>query len=148
MAESLAILSGVIRVIHPELYQMGLTSIAALGQMANLQDIISIWTSIFNGILVISNRETPIHRDNLSHPEWYNLLATIGPYRSAIFELPGVGIRFRYNSGTVIGLSGRLLRHVVSESDGERVCIAYYMRDNVQRRLEAKFASWNSWDKY
>jgi hypothetical protein len=73
---------------------------------------------------------------------------TVGPYQNIFFELPVVGIRLVYNSGTVIGLSGRVLRHGVMEADGERICTAYYMRENVQKRLGTCFAGWNTWDSY
>ena len=72
----------------------------------NLADVLQMWMSVFNGVLVICNRETPVHRDNYSSCKWYDMLTTIRPYESAIFELPGVGLRFRYPSGTVISLCG------------------------------------------
>jgi len=116
--------------------------------LEDLQEALELWTSIFNGVQIISNRETPIHRDFQSRPEWYDLLVTVGPYKDTVFELPGIGIRFAYNSGTVIGLSGKVLRHGVTETEGERICLAYYMRENVQRRLGTNLASWNTWDSY
>lgn len=106
--------------------------------------ILDIWGSIFNGVQVISNRETPIHRDLASEHAWYDLLATVGNYRDTEFSMPGVGYNFEYSPGTLIGLCGKLLRHGVCEAFGDRVCIAYYMRSNVQRRLGAEFAGWNS----
>jgi len=90
-----------------------------MGSDANLEDVVKLWYSIFNGAQVISNRETPVHRDNNSRSEWYDLLTTVGPYQEAILELPGVGLRFRYRSGTVIGLLRRVLSHGVSDADGE-----------------------------
>ena len=59
----------------------------------------------------------------------------VGPYKDTMFELHGVDIKFAYNSGTVIGLSGKVLSYGVMETEGERICLAYYMRENVQRRL-------------
>jgi hypothetical protein len=146
MGESSVILSAIVQVIHPELYTMGRKAIDIMLTMHDLQDVSALWISIFNGVQVISNRQSPFHRDNQSSVEWYDLLATIGPYKLAIFELPGVGLRFRYNSGTIIGLSGRLLRHRVSNADGDRICLAYYMRENVQRRLGTQPATWNARD--
>jgi hypothetical protein len=118
-----------------------------LGQ-PNLQEVLQMWMSVFNGVSVICNRETPVHRDNFSASEWYDMLTTIGPYDSAVFELPGVGLRFMYESGTIIGLCGRVLRHGVSQAKGERVCLAYYMRENVQKRLGSPAAGWNHWNEY
>ncbi|KDQ56923.1 hypothetical protein JAAARDRAFT_131815, partial [Jaapia argillacea MUCL 33604] len=80
-------------------------------------------------------RETPVHRDAQCPVEWYDLLATVGTYEGAEFELRGVGIRYAYIPGTVVGLSGYLLKHGVSSCVGERVCYAYFMRPKVISRL-------------
>jgi hypothetical protein len=145
IAESSLVLSSIIRVIHPELFEMGMQAMQAMQACGNLIEVLNLWYSIFNGVQVISNRETPIHRDNFTRSEWYDLLATVGPYHGAIFELPGLGIRLAYNSGTVIGLCGRVLQHGVSIADGERICLAYFMRQNIQRRLGTTMATWSDW---
>jgi hypothetical protein len=145
IAESSLVLSSIIKVIHPKLFEMGMEAMKTMRGHGDLLEVLDLWYSIFNGVQVISNRETPIHRDNFTQSEWYDLLATVGPYHGAIFELPGLGIRFVYNSGTVIGLSGRVLKHGVSIADGERICLAYHMRENVQRRLESTLATWSDW---
>jgi len=146
VGESSALLSAIIRVIHPELFEMGMEAMTKIRAETDLVEILKLWCSIFNGVQVISNREAPVHRDHIVRWEWYDLLATVGPYQTAIFELPGAGIRFFYDSGTVIGICGRVLRHGVSEANGERICLAYYMRENVQKRLGTKYASWNNLD--
>jgi RNA polymerase subunit RPABC4/transcription elongation factor Spt4 len=148
IAESLAFFSAVLRVIHPELYALGQSTMERLAGRADLLEVLEIWSLVFNGLQAISNRECPIHRDTKSRSEWYDLLATIGPYRSAVFEIPGVGVRLAYPSGTVIGLCGRLLRHGVSAADGEHICIAQYMRENVQKRVGTMSAGWSRWDYY
>ena len=145
ISESSLVLSSIIRVIHPELFEMGMHAMRTMQCRGDLMEVLNLWYSIFNGVQVISNRETPIHRDNSTKSEWYDLLATVGPYSGAVFELPGLGIRLAYNSGTVIGLCGRLLRHGVSIANGERICLAYFMRQNVQRRLGSAMATWSDW---
>jgi hypothetical protein len=146
MEESTLLLSSLIRVMHPDLFEMGLEATAKMHQNPDLAEALLIWTSIFNGVQVISNRETPVHRDHFSRWEWYDLLVTLGPYANATLEIPTVGLRFKYSSGTVVALCGRILRHGVSEVDGERICLAYYMRENVQHRLGTNYASWSRWD--
>jgi len=148
ISESFTLLSSIVRVIHPKLYAMGIETIKKMGMAGSPQEVLQIWYSIFNGVQIISNRETPVHRDHNTRWEWYDLLTTVGPYQEAILELPGVGLKFSYESGTVLGISGRLLRHGVSEADGERMCVAYFMRENVQNRMETKYAGWNNWDSY
>lgn len=155
IAESASLLSAILRIIHPDMYRAGRASLQQLRVQtdeikdgADVQPIIEKWASVFNGVSVIINRQTPFHRDNNSRAEWYDMLATIGTFQDPIMELPGIGRRFAYNSGTVVGISGRCLQHGVSESQGERLCLAYYMRDNVHERLGIPVATWMNVDKY
>jgi hypothetical protein len=148
MAESSTLLSSILRVIHPELFFMGLEAMKKMGLEADPPEVLKLWYSLFNGVQIISNRETPVHRDHNSRWEWYDLLTTVGPYKNAILVFPGLGLTFQYNSGTVLGICGRLIRHGVSEAEGERICVAYFMRENVQKRLETSFAGWSKWDSY
>lgn len=148
IAESSALISSAMRVMHPKLYQLGRSSMEKLTERQDLHEVVKIWSSIFNGVQVISNRECPIHRDNSSRHEWYDLLATVGPYKSTVMEMPDIGIRLNYPSGTLVALCGRVVRHGVAAADGERICVAYYMRENVQRRLGVVEANWSRWDDH
>ena len=143
MEESSALLSAVLHVIHPELYASGRAAMEALRAQDEFHEVMEMWSSVFSGVQAISNRECPWHRDNKSQSEWYDLLTTVGPYNMAICDIPGVGMQFEYLSGTVIGLGGRILRHGVSAADGERICLAYYMREAVLRRLGQSDVSWS-----
>jgi hypothetical protein len=141
-AESLALMTATLAITHPMLYHCGRETISRLRDETDLGAVLCRWPTVFNGIAVISNRETPGHRDNNSRAEWYDILMTIGPYEDAVLELSGVGLRFRYNSGTMMQFGGRLLRHGVSRTEGERVCLAFYMRDNVHERMGVQAAPW------
>ena len=46
-------------------------------------------------------------------------------------ELPGLGISLEYSPGTVVGILGRLVEHGVPGFEEDRVCHAYFMRDDV-----------------
>ena len=59
-------------------------------------------------------------------------------------ELTNVGLTFQYNTGVIVALCGRILRHGVSPTDGDRICLAYYMRENVQLRLGSSLARWST----
>jgi hypothetical protein len=63
-------------------------------------------------------------------------------------ELPSIGIRMAYKSGTVMAFSGKMLRHGVPECDGERICLAYYMRDKVHERMGVEAAQWMKMQYY
>lgn len=142
-SESAALLSGLLRIIHPELFQMAREAMVKLADLEESDNLIKIWMSLFNGCQVMSNRETPVHRDNNSRSEWYDVLCSVGPYGSADLELTNAGLTFQYNTGVILAICGRILRHGVSKTDGDRICLAYYMRENVQRRLGSEPASWS-----
>ena len=144
MSESNAILSAILAVIHPKLYDAGWETISCLRNTPGVdpERVISRWASVFTGISVISNRNTPLHWDGSSRPHWYDMLATLGSYRNCKFELPGIGISLEYGPGTVVGLSSNLLQHGAPTFDGDRVCYAYFMRNNVHAWANVPCSHW------
>ena len=96
-------------------------------EVAGLGDILPIWGSVFNAVGIISNRKTPLHRDCNTRPQWYDLLTTVGDYATAEMSLPTLGLRLKYDRGTVVAFSGRMLRHGVCKVDGDRQCVVWYM---------------------
>ena len=123
---------------------MARQAMAKLAAMDDANDLINLWTSIFNGCQVMSNRETPVHRDNNSASKWYDLLCSVGPYHTAEMELTNIGLTFQYNTGVIVALCCCILHHGVSPTDGDRICLAYYMRENVQLRLGSSLARWST----
>ena len=148
MCETSALISAILRVIHPKLYISGRDTLRSMRGLDHLHPILGIWSSVFNVVTVLSNHIMPLHRDNYSRPQWYDILTTIGPYTDANMELPRVGLSLKYSSGTVIGFSGKLLRHGVPHVNRERICLAYYMRDKVQERMEMEVAPWMKMEYY
>lgn len=137
------LLNGIMKVIHPEQYEMGRQSKKDIvGHGIDLQ-VLGHWHSSFDAIQIISNRESPMHRDQNSLVPWYDMLVTMGPYSNGIMKMKIVGLKLQYNAGTVVALSGRLISHGVNKVDGERLCIAYFMRKKVQERLGTKTAGWS-----
>jgi hypothetical protein len=55
MRQSLVLLSTIIRVIHPKLFDMGMQGMRLMGSDLNLADVLKLWYSIFNEAQVISN---------------------------------------------------------------------------------------------
>jgi hypothetical protein len=96
--------------------------------------LLQYWSSRFSGMSVISNQECLIHRDVQARKPWYEILATFGDYTYGRMELPSLVLWLEYDPGTVIGLTGRVVPHGVANSTGNRVCLAYYMRDSVHER--------------
>jgi hypothetical protein len=118
--------------------------IRALEQTEDFGEAIRRWPSVFSGMQLIANRTTPEHRDFKSQPEWYDILATIGPYTDAWMTVPNIGVQLKYDSGTVIGLGGRVLQHAVPSFKGERVCYADFMRSNVHERMRVCNSGWST----
>lgn len=148
MYTSSALISAMLRVMHPTLYEAGRQTMQRLATDESLTPAVDQWSSVFNACSLLSNRWTPIHRDNYSRPQWYDILTTFGVYRGAVMELPSIGVRCAYSSGTVMAFSGKVLQHGVPECDGERVCLAYYMRDNVHERMGVEAAQWMKMNYY
>lgn len=143
ISESNAILSAILSVIHPPLYDAGWQTIKRLRDTPQIgQDVLNRWASVFSGVSVISNRITPPHWDGNSRRNWYDLLATLGRYENCTLELPGLGISLEYGPGTVAGISGCVLEHAVPGFNGDRVCYAYFMRNNVHEWANVPGNDW------
>lgn len=137
----IAMLSACMIVMHPDLYASGREAFDRLDTWAREADaemaaVIPLWPSVFSVISVIKNRETPLHRDQSCRVQWLDLLANIGGDPDLHMELETIGQRARYGPGTVMALSGKLIRHGVPESTGDRTCIVQHMRDPVHAFLD------------
>jgi len=55
--------------------------------------------------------------------------------------VPGLGYRFLFKSGTLIGLLGRIVPHAADVS-GERLCYAQYLREDVLHALGVEVPDW------
>jgi hypothetical protein len=150
ISQSNAILSAIPGVIHPPLYRAGRETLNRLKESPKIrrQDVLTKWTSVFTGISVICNRTSPAHRDTQSQYHWYDLLATLGPYQKCNLNLPGLGLSLDYGPGAVVGLSGMMLEHEVPRYEGERVCYAYFMKDNVHEWAKIPGGTWMKTDYY
>lgn len=154
--EMSAFVGAILSVIHPDLYESGIKSLEAIAEKPehireseeDVLDILRIWGSPFNVLSVISNRECPFHRDVNARIPWYDILCSFGTYTGGRMELPGFGIRLAYDPGSMVGLAGRVVRHGVSEAEGERVCLTYFMRDAVQEKLQVRAGHWMNVSKY
>jgi hypothetical protein len=130
--------------IHPELFKSGLMMLRKLRQLEGTQGIAEEWQSVYTGIAVISNRQTPSHRDSKGRPEWYDSLINYsGSSGRPRLALKDLGMDLEYSSGTVVGFCGSILEHAVGFwGDGDRVCYAHFMRESVRERLDVPPAGW------
>lgn len=150
-----SVLGGILNIIHPHLYDIGQAAFALLrdpgdapepwfsyGEYPRLARVLEEWTHPFSAISVMVNRSTPCHRDVNGRNPWLDILVTIGEYELGRLELPGLGVRLEYDPGTIVGILGKVVRHGACEVQGERVCLAYYMRDKVHERLGLPAGPW------
>lgn len=146
VSESNAVLSAILAVIHPTLYDAGRQTTERLSGSPNIcpPDILDRWASVFSGVAVISNRSSPSHRDGGSRYNWYDVLVTLGRYQNCGLTLPGLGITLEYGPGTVVGISGMMIEHAVPDVEGDRLCYAYFMRNNVHEWANAPASDWMS----
>ena len=144
--ESSAILSAMLSIMHPELYAAGLQAMKGMRDAAptgsHQRKVVDAWASVFTAVQVISQRETPEHRDNGSRATWYDILATIEGYRRVYLELPSIGLKMRYDPGSVVAIAGKILRHRVAKTGRWRICYAFFMRDKVHAALNVRAPHW------
>jgi len=109
---------------------------ATLATNGHVQSPSSIeWPSIYSGIDIIINQETPSHQDGSSAPSLLDLVVSLGSH-DALFHISDLGAEFAYLPGTLIFLAGKLLKHGVPEwNKGERIALAHYMKDDVHNRF-------------
>src|SRR5258707_15106393 len=89
ISESNAILSTILAVIHPQLYDAGWQTAKCLRDTPKEdQDVLSQWVSVFSGVSIISNRSTPLQWDGSSLSNWYDILVMLGRYRKCDLKLP------------------------------------------------------------
>jgi hypothetical protein len=144
-------LNFVLLLIHPNLYTIGSSILQNLRGLQDTTEIASLWTSVFTGIAVISNRETPTHVDYNGRPEWYDLLTVKGSHssRSTRLDLPEMGLSLAYGPGTVVALSGQIFQHRVRFwGDGDRICYARFMREAVRKRFDIEPGNWMTQSYY
>ncbi|KIN94820.1 hypothetical protein M404DRAFT_167285, partial [Pisolithus tinctorius Marx 270] len=137
-----AVLSGALRLIHPNMYLHGWEAIARLRSKAvawqdqDMEAVLPIWNSVYSSMSVMVNCTSPPHKDTNGRKVWLDTLLTIGNYPRLDFLVLELRIRLQYNPGTVIALVGSALVHQVDGIDGDRACLAYYMRENVHQYVQ------------
>ncbi|KAI6019104.1 hypothetical protein EDC04DRAFT_2607623 [Pisolithus marmoratus] len=101
-------------IVLPDLAQVGKEAISARQHWVTTQPPCPVrWPSIYLGIDVIVNQETPPHQDQASAPSLLDLVP-----------------------GTMVFLAGKLLTHSVPKWEkGERIALAHYMKDAIHNRF-------------
>lgn len=140
-SETHALLAAIYSVLQPTAYGCSLEGFRQLVRKSemvsnpqHLQAALDCWRFPMHAISIVSNRTTPLHRDKKGLKEVHDLLVALGSYTDGRFNLPGLGLRFRYDPGCLLSFSGRLLQHGAN-CPSPRACIIYYVREAVFKRL-------------
>ena len=148
MKETFALVGGVLAVINPAQYNAGIACIEALLEQPEkvakrefLAELLNIWTMPYNAMSLMSNQNSPLHWDNGGAYTSMDLLLSVRDYANGRFFAPGLSFEFWYRPGTVIVLVGRVLRHGAT-AEGERFCVALYMRESVLKDLGIPEPEW------
>jgi hypothetical protein len=98
---------------------------------------------------VIVNRLTPPHRDMGGSPTHYDLLVSAGTHSKARLEFREIGLELSYSPGTMAIVCGRVFLHEVRGwEDGERICVAHMMKDDVHDRQDVARPKWPEQSQY
>jgi hypothetical protein len=147
MERSTAFLGAVLAVAHPATFKTGMKCVKAISESRQvaktdqLEDLIGVWSSPYTTTSLMSNRDSPLHRDVGATPTCMDLLVSVGTYTSGEFQVSGLGLRLWYRPGTAIGLLGRVVRHG-AVAFGGRLCFAQYLRESVLEALQIPTPDW------
>ncbi|EIW87378.1 hypothetical protein CONPUDRAFT_46538, partial [Coniophora puteana RWD-64-598 SS2] len=137
-----ALMSSILSIVNPAQYRQGLRCMRRLGRKEAVKDSVGMWGSVFNAVTVLANRESLFHRDGSGRFEWFDMLATYGRYTDGQLSLPAAGLDLHYRPGTVVPFCGNVLRHGVPHCNGERICLAYYMRHKLHVQTKTGPTDW------
>ncbi|KAI6027091.1 hypothetical protein EDC04DRAFT_2573197 [Pisolithus marmoratus] len=141
MSEVHALRSGMLAIIHPQMYSTGWEALIQLDMKAkqwkdaDISSILPSWNAGYSSMLIMVNHTTPYHMDINGWEQWLDMLVTVGDYPCLDFVIPTFKLQFHYNPGTIIAMSGSALEHGVGYTTGNHTCLAYYMRHNVHKSV-------------
>ncbi|KAI6005416.1 hypothetical protein EDC04DRAFT_2611552 [Pisolithus marmoratus] len=137
MSDVHALLSGMLAVIHPQMFAAGWEALIQLGMEARTQEdmdmssILQIWNSVYNCTSIMVNCATPYHTDINGWQPWLDMLMMVGDYMLLDMVIPTLKLQFRYNPDTIIAMSGSALEHGqnVHQSVGMPLCNLPHISD-------------------
>lgn len=148
MQDHLAFVGAVLSVINPNQFNSGISAIERIWSEPEkvkkrevLPDLLKIWTSPSLAMSLMSDRDSPYHRDNGGSYPSMDTLLSVGNYKEGEFHAPGLGLDFWYPSGTMVTFAGRVIRHGATADPG-RLCLSLYQKENVLQALDISEPDW------
>lgn len=145
--EPFAVMSGILSIAHPKQYDMAKEMKERLMESGQCTEALQRWPMVFTAISVITNRESPFHRDLHEGWQWFDLLLSFGPYKHAPLYMANFGVRIPNPPGTICLFGGRAILHGVRRVS-PRITLALYMRENIQKELGIESAGWMTQQQY
>src|SRR5215510_13654244 len=108
-------MDSILKLVAPDLYIAGWNAVKKSMDQHCDQPNVMLWPCAFSSISVIANRKTIVHRDSGGWPACYDLLLAGGNYGIGTLDVPDLNAKFIYKPGTVIAISGKVLRHSIEE---------------------------------
>ncbi|KAK7681501.1 hypothetical protein QCA50_015233 [Cerrena zonata] len=142
------LLSGVLRIMHPDQYRMMYETQKAIATDSRFEASISNWPFIFNATTIVANRRCRLHRDTRGSMQLFDLLVSVGRYQNAPFFLHPAGLQIPNSPGTIVAFSGKAFPHGVAKANGSRVCHAFYMRQSLQIFTKVRPSEWMKQEVY
>ena len=143
--------NSVIALVTPQLYDFGLAAACKVKngvEMAKTYRNVQLWPSVYTAMQVIVNCKTPPHRDEGGCPTHYDLLVSAGTHDNAAFKIKELGLSLSYSPGTLVSLCGKVFLHEVRQWEGERICVAHFIKDSVHDRLQCPRPEWPALSNY
>ncbi|KAK7685093.1 hypothetical protein QCA50_011930 [Cerrena zonata] len=145
--EPFAVMSGILAITHPKQYNMAKQMKERLMMSGQCTEALQRWPMVFTAISVITNWESPYHRDLHEGWQWFNFLVSFGPYKYAPLYLANLGVRVDNPPGTICLFGGKAILHGVRRVS-PRITLALYMRQNIQEELGIQSARWITQQEY
>ncbi|KAG1722288.1 uncharacterized protein EDB91DRAFT_1063980, partial [Suillus paluster] len=126
------LVSATLHIMHPRLYWATVRTHVKLGHWSAEQALHDMhcllkhwaskhWASIYTGVSIMCNYQSPNHRDLKCPPKAFDILTCIGNYPHTIMQLTNLGIELAYNTGVMVSYSGCLVRHGICIDKGDQM---------------------------
>ena len=75
-------------------------------------------------------------------------MTTVGIYPQAVMKFMNIGVKFKYDTGSMIGSSCCIMRHCMDVTEGNRIVNAWYMRDSIHNFVGTPRTDYAKYDNY
>jgi hypothetical protein len=148
IAEVSALLNAITYITHKNMFAAGVGSLLVMQGIPEVRDVLPVWPSVYNALSVICNRCSPLHQDRGTLRNGLDLLVSIGGDPTLTMNWPLFKTRVAYSSGTVVLFSGASVPHQVDRSSADRVCLAFYMKEEIHRWCKVRLPNQVEYGEY